>query len=150
MRVVFSQHVGVATPRNHSKIAGFCLGDVWESGLWAHTELAIILKFNWFISPRRVFPYYIYNWTELTKKIHSIWLAWTWLVTTEFTVFHIPYRKKIFIGIWIFRLWQIRLCQFRLILLNFNSFNYKIFKYLSIVTYIPIIQKSEFANISYR
>ena len=37
-----------------------------------------------------------------------------------------------------------------LTLLNFNSANYKIFKYLSIVTYITIIQKSEFANILYR
>ena len=31
-RVIFSQHIGVASPQRHNKTAGFCLGNVCESG----------------------------------------------------------------------------------------------------------------------
>ena len=46
MRVVFSQHIGVATPRNHNKIVGFCLGDVWESGLRDKRNSGVILSWS--------------------------------------------------------------------------------------------------------
>ena len=42
LRVVFSQHDRVATPRNHTNIAGFCLGDVWEPGLSYNCQADIL------------------------------------------------------------------------------------------------------------